>query len=138
MIEAKRGTEWVLRFQDGEDLMDRLRGIASDSALILLGIGMVRDAELGYWDGTEYQIRRCVAPCELIALQGNLARDASGAQVAHVHVSLAREDGTVIGGHLVRAIVHNTVEMALRPLQDVVLERKAESSGLVGLFPRAT
>ena len=136
MIEAKNAHEWVVRLQDGEDLVDALRTLGKDSSLILTGIGMVRDAELGYWNGTEYEVHVYLAPSELISLQGNLGLDETGERIVHAHVSLSRQDGSVRGGHLVRATVHNTVEISLLPLEGIDLERRLESNGLAGLFPR--
>ena len=136
MIEAKSGQEWVVRLQDGEDLMGALRALGCSSALILIGVGMVRDAELGYWNGKEYETHAHPDPAELISLQGNLALDENGVQIVHGHVSLSEQDGSVYGGHLIRATVHNTVEMALLPLEGIALGRKLESNGLVGLFPK--
>ena len=136
MIEAKIAHEWVVRLQDGEDLMSALRALGGDSALILTGIGMVREAELGYWNGKEYETHAHAAPSELISLQGNLARDETGAQIVHAHISLSGQDGSVHGGHLIRAAVHHTVEVTLLALKGIALERKLEPNGLVGLFPQ--
>ncbi len=136
MIEAKRAHEWVVRLQDGEDLVGALRALGEDSALILTGIGMVREVELGYWNGTEYEIHAYAAPAELLSLQGNLALDDAGKRIVHAHLLLSDQDGSVSGGHLVRAVVHNTAEIALLPLEAIDLERKLESNGLMGLFPR--
>lgn len=135
MIEARSTHEWVVRLQDGEDLVEALRTLAIDSALILTGIGMIREAELGYWNGAEYENHAHPAPAELISMQGNLARDESGAQIVHAHVALSGQDGTVRGGHLIAAIVHNTVELTLLPLEGITLKRKLEPNGLAGLFP---
>jgi len=136
MIEAKAAREWIVRLQDGENLVDALRGLGSDSALILSGIGMVRDVELGYWNGSEYEIHTYPDPAELLSLQGNLATDDAGQRIAHAHLSLSRQDRSVRGGHLVAATVHNTLEMGLLPLEGIAMERRSESNGLVGLFPR--
>ena len=138
MIEAMNAHEWVVRLQDGEDLVAVLRDLVSDSALILSGIGMVRNVELGYWNGSEYEVHVYPDPAELLSLQGNLALDDAGQRIAHVHLSLSRRDGSVRGGHLVAATVHNTLEMGLLPLEAIALDRKPESNGLVGLFPRRT
>jgi len=135
MIQAHTEQEWVVRLQDGDNLMDAIRGLGVDSALLLLGIGMVRNAEIGYWDGTRYVTQHISDPQELISLQGNVAKDEDATVVVHAHVALGDATGTVRGGHLVQAIAHNTVELALRPLQKVALRRKQEASGLVGLYP---
>jgi uncharacterized protein len=136
MIEAKNADEWVVRLQDGENLTDVLRGLESDSALILTGIGMVRDVKFGFRNGSEYEIHAYPNPAELLSLQGNLALNDAGERIAHIHLSLSRQDGSVRGGHLVAATVHNTLEMGLQPLVGIAMHRRPESNGLVGLFPR--
>ena len=136
MIEARTAREWVVRLQDGEALADGLQGLESDSALIVSGIGMVRDIKLGYWNGSEYEAHAYPEPAELLSLQGNLALDAEGQRIAHVHISISTQDGSVRGGHLIAATVHNTLEMGLLPLASIAMDRRPESNGLMGLFPR--
>jgi len=72
MIEAKNAKEWVVRFQDGEDLVEILRGLESEAALIVAGIGMLRDVTLGYWNNSEYESHAYPGPAELLSLQGNV------------------------------------------------------------------
>jgi len=135
MIEAKDKAQHVVRLADGEDLMAGLHGLELDSGVILSGIGMVRDAELGYWNGETYEIHRIPEACELLTMQGNVGLLENGDTVVHAHLTLARRDGTVAGGHLIRATVANTVEAFLLELPGIALHRKPEASGLVGLFP---
>jgi len=136
MIEAKSEREWVVRLQDGEDVVETLRGLGAASAAILTGIGMVRDAELAYWNGNGYATHAHSDPSELVSLQGNLAPDEAGACVVHAHACLADPDGVTAGGHLIRATVHNTLELTLLPLNAIALDRRREDGGLVGLYPR--
>jgi hypothetical protein len=136
MIEARDAKEWVVRLQDGEDVVESLRNLPVDSALILTGIGMVRETTLGYWNGESYEEHPSLDPAELVSLQGNLAMDESGNRVVHAHALVSARDGTVVAGHVIRAIVHNTLELALSPLDGIVLERRPEPGGLVGLYPR--
>jgi len=138
MIEARDGTGRVVRLMDGEDLMARLAGLGLDSGIIVAGIGMVRDAELGYWNGETYEIHSIPEACELLAMQGNIGCREDGEKVVHAHLTLARRDGTVAGGHLVRATVENTVEAFLQDLPGVALLRKPEKTGLVGLYPEGS
>lgn len=118
--------------------MGSLRSLGIPSAILLQGIGMVRETELAYWNGQEYVTHAHPDPRELVSLQGNLGIDRNQSPVVHAHVCLADEQGAVAGGHLVNATVHNTLEMALLPLEGVVLDRIPEPNGLVGLFPRAS
>ena len=135
MIEARGEREIVLRLADGENLLERLLSVSVESAAIVGGIGMVRAARLGYWNGTAYEEHAVADPVELLSLQGNLGR-LDGEPIAHCHAVVARRDGTVTGGHLIAATVANTAEVVVDLLDGIVLERKQESTGLAGLHPR--
>ena len=136
MIEARGREDIVVRMTDGEDLLSGLSGLDVGSALILGGVGMVRELRLGYWNGKEYEEHRVDEPAELLTMQGNIAMHGSK-RIVHCHVTVARRDGTVTGGHLLAAKVANTAEIGLRLPPGITLERREEESGLVGLYPRA-
>jgi len=135
MIEARGDREIVLRLVDGEDLLGGLLGLEVDGALILGGIGMVRNAVLGYWNGTAYEEHEIREPAELLSMQGNIARR-DEERIVHCHVSVARREGTVAGGHLLAATVANTAEIVLGVPRGIVLERREEPNGVAGLYPR--
>jgi predicted DNA-binding protein with PD1-like motif len=135
MIEAKSGSEMVVRMTDGEDLIAGLMDLPIESAIVVCGIGMLREIELGYWNGERYEKHRFDPPVELVSLQGNMARSGDE-RVVHVHACVAQRDGSTLGGHLFAGTIHNTVELALRLPQGIVLERKPEETGLTGLYPR--
>ena len=135
MIEARGEREIVVRMVDGEDLVAGLLSISIDTAAILGGIGMVRDARLAYWNGSAYEEHAVPGPVELASMQGNIAlRD--GERIIHCHVTVAQRDGSVTGGHLVAATVANTAEIVLGKLDGITLERRIEPNGLAGLYPR--
>jgi predicted DNA-binding protein with PD1-like motif len=136
VIEATNGRESVLRLVDGEDLILSLCGTALDSAVIVCGIGMVRDLRLGYWNGLSYEETRIEEPVELLSMQGTIAASAEGRAV-HCHVAVAARDGVVRGGHLLGAIVANTAEIALLLVPGIRLQRLPEKSGLLALLPLA-
>jgi len=135
MIEARGEREIVVRMVDGEDLVAELLSVAVEGAVILGGIGMVRDARLAYWNGSEYEEHTVSEPTELLAMQGNIAV-LEGERIAHCHVTVARRDGSVTGGHLVSATVSNTTEIVLGLPSGIVLERRLDANGLAGLYPR--
>jgi len=137
MIEARTDEDVVVRMADGENLIAKLTALSADSALVVCGIGMLREIELGYWNGDRYEKRRYESPVELVSLQGTIARLGDG-RAAHVHACVAARDGTTMGGHLFAGTVHNTAEIGLRLPPGIALERVEEDSGLTGLRPRAT
>ena len=135
MITAIGEQDGFIRLVDGEDLVETLRQLPVDTAVIVCGIGMVRAVEFGYWNGTEYVATPVAEPVELLSLQGNIARHGA-ARAIHAHLCVAGSDGVARGGHLIAATVHNTTEIALRIPPGIVLERFKEETGLLGLRPR--
>jgi len=137
MIEARTEAEAVLRMEDGEAVLSGLEALPIESAIVVCGIGMLRDFELGYWNGETYERHRCTEPVELVSLQGNIA-PCGDQRIVHLHACVAKRDGSTLGGHLFAGTVHNTAEILLVCPRGMVLERRTEPSGLTGLYPRAT
>jgi predicted DNA-binding protein with PD1-like motif len=137
MIQVRSGEDLVLRLVDGEDLVAALAELAIDSGVILSGIGMVKKVRLGYWTGESYEEHRVDDPGELLSMQGNFATGPEG-RVVHCHLTIARRDGGVCGGHLIEAKASTTTEIVIRTLPGVRLVRKPEATGLLGLYPETS
>ena len=116
MQVVREGTHWMLRLDDGQDLFETLSGFARRedlrAAFVVAGIGMVRRATIGYWDGTRYQPHEITVPHEVVALHGSIAR-ADGAPSIHLHIAAAGPDHRVVGGHLMQATVGALGEILL-------------------------
>ncbi|MCS6936465.1 MAG: DUF296 domain-containing protein [Candidatus Bipolaricaulota bacterium] len=135
MFVVQTESEIVVRLQTGEDFFAALGSLNLTAGVIIGGIGMLKDVTLAFWTGKEYLEHKIAGPAELLSLQGNFSlRD--GRSHIHCHVVLGLEDGSTVGGHLSRAIVHETNEIYIRKLAGVIMERKPEPSGLFGLYPR--
>jgi uncharacterized protein len=108
MQSVRDGTRWMVRLDDGEDLLGSLSELARRedlrAAAILSGIGMVRQATIGYWDGSQYRPHELTVPHEVVGLHGSIAR-ADGAPSIHLHIAAAGPDYRLVGGHLLRATV---------------------------------
>ncbi len=135
MIKAKSGNFLVVRFEDGEKFPEALLGLGIKAGAILSGVGMLRNLEMAYWNGKEYVRERVDEPVELLSLQGNFG-EREGKGVIHAHTVVAKEGGSALGGHLMKATVHNTAEVVIVELPGIVMERRPEPSGLVGLYPK--
>lgn len=111
------GPGWMVRIEDGDDLFGALTGFAKQhgirAASVVEGIGMLKTAEVGYWNGREYSPHAIGAPHELIAMHGSIA-EADGSPSLHLHVALGGPDHSVVGGHLLRATVGVLVEAYVR------------------------
>ncbi len=135
MIKAESEQDLVARLKDGEELISSLKTLSLDSAVLLNGVGMLRDMEIGYWNGSSYDVQRIDEPVELLSLQGNFAHKGDE-RIIHCHATIAKHGAAAFGGHVLKATVHNTAEIFIRRLSGIVLERKMEETGLAGLYPR--
>jgi len=137
MLVAESDGGLVVRLEDGEDFFERLQTLGITAGVIIAGIGMLRDVKLAFWDGRGYIEHHVEGPVELLSLQGNFSLK-EGEPFAHCHVVLGHEDGSVVGGHLMKATVNETNEIVIHKLSGVKMERKPEPTGLFGLYPDRT
>lgn len=140
MRASRSGDAWFLALQPGHDLVEAYRGFAREhrveAAVVLAGIGMLKDPELGFFDGHRYLRTQLRGEHELVALQGNLAL-LDGEPFAHLHASVAGRDHVARGGHLFSGLVHVTHEGAVRVLEGVRLERARDAATGLALLPWA-
>ncbi len=134
MIAKKEGSTVVIKLDDGEDLMEGLTGALNllkvKHGIILTGIGMLRDFEIGYYNGTEYEKEFHETPHELVAMHGSIAW-VDGRHDLHIHVGLAGKDHRLIGGHLLKAKVCVLNEISVLATNYIEITRKHdEASGL--------
>jgi len=124
----------MLRLDDGQDLFDALSEFARSegirAAAVVSGIGMVRRATIGYWDGSQYRPHELTIPHEVVALHGSIA-SADGAPSIHLHMAAAGPDYRVVGGHVLRATIGVLHEILVETFPDRTFGRPmVESFGL--------
>jgi predicted DNA-binding protein with PD1-like motif len=137
MQAVAEGSRWMLRLDEGQDLLATLTAFAQErkirAAAVVFGIGMLRDSTIGYWNGSEYAKKAFPSPHELVGLHGTIA-DAEGPSI-HLHVALAGPDHSLVGGHLFGATVAVLNELMLetfpgrtfgRPLDETLGLRKLD------------
>jgi hypothetical protein len=137
MHARRSGADWFLAFDPGAQLHEAYRAFAREqsigAAVIVAGIGMMKDPELGYFDGQGYRKQRFPGAFELVSTQGNLAL-LDGAPFTHLHVTLGGPDHGARSGHLFEGEVHVAHEGCLRVLEGVELRRsRPPSSPLASL-----
>ena len=132
MSFRKEGNLIVFRFEDGKDVIESLKRVAKEhqiqSGIILSGIGMLRDFEISFYSREKmgYVTHRFNEPVELLSFSGNISIQNSET-FFHLHVALAKEDKSAIGGHLKKATVHNTLEGAIVKFSKIKLTRDSET-----------
>lgn len=136
MQYANEGNYYVLKVEDGENLFESLEKFmkteAISSGVILAGIGMLMEFELGYFDGKDYHKEKYKNPHELVSMKGTIADG-----ILHIHASLANERYELIGGHLFSATTFILNEIFIQKLEKVKMRRvKNQKTGLMELVIR--
>lgn len=127
------GREFVARLSHDEDWRAQIETFADEEAIdaaFFYGLGAVKDATLSFYDHDEQEYHSVSfdEPLEVTACLGNIS-DLYGERFAHTHMTLSREDGTTLAGHLDSATVF-AGELYIREFQ-TELERKGdETTGL--------
>ena len=116
MKSRKDGNLLMVILEDDEDLFTGLKGALRvndvSSGIILTGIGMLKDFEIGYYNGKEYERRRIKEAHELVAMHGSIGTVGMEPSL-HIHTALANERHEIIGGHLFGARVGAINEISI-------------------------
>lgn len=133
MHGREEGKFIVLKLDEGEDLFGCLENAIEEygikSAMIVSGIGMLGDFEIGFFKNGEYDWMFHEGPFELVALHGSIST--KGETMIHIHAALAGPDHKLIGGHLKRGKVMVLNEILLLKLDEMEFGRVLnEKSGL--------
>lgn len=67
---------------------------------VIILIGSLKDAVLGYYREGKYEYVRLDGPLEIASCTGNIALDEKGEAIIHAHVVVSNEKGEAFGGHL--------------------------------------
>lgn len=110
--------EHVFRLHRGDDLRLALECYAREhnigAAVIASCVGCVSEARLR--DATGSRIQHIPCHCEIVSATGTVS-----AARSHVHISLAKEDLSTVGGHLAAGcIINTTAEVVLLELESCV------------------
>jgi hypothetical protein len=123
----------VVRLMKDEDLLDSLTSFIRENEIksgFINGIGALSTAQLGYFDGTDYQKIVISENVELTSLTGNIAL-LNGQPMLHIHALVSDPSGTTKGGHVFSGcIIDPTGEFIIYEFT-VPMERSLDpSSGL--------
>jgi predicted DNA-binding protein with PD1-like motif len=116
---------YLVRFETGDEVQAGLKDLAERNGIgfaALYGIGAFQKVTLGYFDegAKTYHTQAIEEQVEVLSLSGNLSRGEGGEVVSHVHVVVGRADYSLLGGHLVGAVVRPTLEVVVTVLPTTV------------------
>jgi uncharacterized protein len=133
---------FVVVLGTGEEVMRQLSMFAKSQNIVaaqLTAIGALRDAELAYfdWEKKDYQSIPVREQVEVASLIGDVASAPSGEPSLHIHLVVARRDGTALAGHLTRAYVRPTLEVIINESPTHLRKVYDPESGLALIDPAA-
>jgi predicted DNA-binding protein with PD1-like motif len=102
--QVEGGREYVARLEHGRDWRGQIEDFADAEeidAAFFIGLGAVQDAELFFYDQDEQEYYSITfdEPFEVTPAIGNISWLYDD-RFAHTHMTLSREDGSVVAGHL--------------------------------------
>lgn len=99
------------RLHRGEDLFQAICALAQEehlqAAVVLSAVGCLQGATVR--DASGITVQKIDCPCEIVSLTGTVS-----IRRTHLHISLSREDLSVVGGHVMPGcLVNTTCELVL-------------------------
>ena len=125
----------MLRLSHGENIIKTLEEVIAEekgTLLIVTGIGMITDFELGYFENGQYIKMAYKEPHELVMLQGSVASE--GEPRMHIHAIVADKEHHAFGGHLLKGWVWMSNEIGLLKLKGVSSKRWMDKEKRVAIL----
>ncbi len=135
MEMARRESCVILRLEHGEDILRSIEEAAkteSGTMFVTMGLGMISEFELGYFDHGVYVTKEFIEPYELLSMQGSVAT--SGNPRIHIHVAVADKGHSARGGHLTRGRVWMSNEIVMLRVGDLRSSRTLDPAKNVGVL----
>jgi uncharacterized protein len=134
MKYKRYGSTIAIRVDRGEEIVSSLKQVCEQEQVkcgSITGLGAVGHAVLGLYRVAEkkYFSNTFDGEMELTSLTGNVS-EKDGEIYLHFHATVAKADGTVLGGHLSEAVVSGTGEIFLQVIDGRLGRRTDPETGL--------
>ena len=128
----------VVRLKPKDEIREKTEEVMKHNglkkAVILSAIGSVFEATFfGVKTNSELPfgkdkitIIKETGPFEILTLEGNIL-PAGDKLISHLHITLGAHDGSILGGHLDRAIVYTTLELFLAEIKESKVEKEPDN-----------
>jgi predicted DNA-binding protein with PD1-like motif len=135
MLSKIEGNDILVKMEKGEEILPTLSKVVEkygvSSGTVVFGIGMIKNLEVGYFNGKEYEKKVYPENLETLSFHGSIAENEPR---FHIHASCANRDHNVVGGHLFSGMADPLLEIQIRKLDEVKFRReKNQKSGLMEL-----
>jgi predicted DNA-binding protein with PD1-like motif len=140
--DADHERRYAVVFAPGDEILGGLTEFAAQEhlgAAQITAIGGVQDARLGFFDKERKAFREETIDqqAEVTSLVGDVAV-LGDRPVVHVHMNVALADGSVRGGHLLRAHVWPTLEVMIAESPRTLRKQHDAERGLDIIVPAAS
>jgi uncharacterized protein len=131
LLDATDGRRtFMLVFDIGDEVTSGLLNFAVENHLEgshFTAVGAFEDVVLGWfdWNAKKYLRNPLPEQVEVVSCIGNIALGPDEKPVLHVHVAVAKRDGTAWGGHLLEAHARPTLEVVVEE-SPAHLQRKVD------------
>lgn len=134
LLNADAQKTFAIILSSGEEAMQCLQSFAKEQKLKASqfnAIGAFSKATLGFFDFKikDYAKIEINEQVEVLNIAGDISLYKNEIKI-HAHVVLGKKDGTAHGGHLLKAIVHPTLEIILTESQAYLCRELDNNSGL--------
>ena len=128
------GDTYMIRIDIGEEIMESLAAVCEKEKIRLgqvSAIGAVNHAKIGVFDLLQqvYHREELNEFMEITTLAGSVT-ELNGKPLVHLHTTLAAQDHTIHGGHVIEMHVGATCEVFLRVLDGKVSREKDPDLGI--------
>lgn len=127
----------IVRLKPQDEIREKIEEVMNQNgikkAVILSAIGSVYEATFfgvkknsGLPFGKDkITVVKETGPFEVLTLEGNIL-PAGEKLISHIHITLGTHDGSILGGHLDRAIVYTTLELFLAEIRESKVEKEPD------------
>lgn len=135
MEVARKDAFVLIRLEHGEDILESIKQTIKEersTMVVISGLGMISEFELGYMDRGNYLKRSYDEPHELLALQGTISTE--GEPRIHIHATVANKYHDAFGGHLMRGKAWMSNEICMIRLERLMSVRSLDPEKKVGIL----
>ena len=134
MEYKKIDNQYFLRLDPDEKIVECLKDFCLKNNIktgSVTGIGAIKSITLGCFnpDSKAYFERTILGVMELTSLVGNISRK-DNLPYIHLHGNASKEDFSVIGGHLVEAVISATCEIWISESEGEINRKFLDKIGL--------
>lgn len=133
MVLKKYNNIYCIRLLHADEFLQELTKFVKNNnlknAIILNGVGMLKNAKIGYYENNDYIKDVVSEPAELISTNGNMFFNPEGEIEWHIHVALAKKSHEMLGGHLFAGSVCNTAEIFIQNIPEAEFYRSPDDNG---------